>query len=315
MNAPAAQVVSSLGAKQGAALPSNLHNKLGTPSFARLRASEGPIVEGRLRELKLDPVEPTFDLKHITEINRRLLPNVYQDAGKLSDRYREMYVEGMLKEVRESFTDTRGKESLVYAMAEGVARLDKHYLFRDARRATNEVFLGQLANTREYEVDFKRLNAKGWNTTLDAVQIDRDEHDRIAMMQPDSDEAPEPYIANLMPVRAMIRSVTQTSQAAAFTDWVKYQEDRILLARYPDLEPVIYRLQGIESTLRFKYRDYRDALSDREGEGVRQAVKVKNEMEKYYGRTERWLNGEMTPQKTWNNAIGKLLAHDHTMDR
>lgn len=60
-----------------------LKNKLGFTSTGELNAAEAEITKLTMAELFIDPVDASFDLKHLQEIHFRLFQDVYEWAGQI----------------------------------------------------------------------------------------------------------------------------------------------------------------------------------------------------------------------------------------
>jgi cell filamentation protein len=60
-----------------------LHNKLGLSTSGELESAEREITHAALIFLKESPVQPSYDLRHLCAIHRRIFGDIYDWAGQL----------------------------------------------------------------------------------------------------------------------------------------------------------------------------------------------------------------------------------------
>jgi cell filamentation protein len=149
-----------------------LHNKLGLRTTGELDAAEREITHAALIFLKAAPVPPSYDLRHLCAIHRRIFGDIYDWAGQLrtvaiaksswfclpqyiessaAEVFRALHGESLLRGLtRESFT-----ERLSYYLGE----INAIHPFREGNGRAQRAFFEQLAAEAGFILDWQHLDA------------------------------------------------------------------------------------------------------------------------------------------------------------
>lgn len=157
-------------------------NKIGAETIEDLFEKERDIVDIRILELKMNPVDGNFDFNHLKTIHQRMFGDVYKTAGV--DRYdagfRGMFVkenlgapgetmfvhgEKLKKTAGRLFDGLREKRFLknleqadfVQQAAGFFSDLNMLHPFREGNGRTQRIFMEQLAETAGYRLDLSRI--------------------------------------------------------------------------------------------------------------------------------------------------------------
>jgi cell filamentation protein len=149
-----------------------LRNKLGLSTTRELETAEREITHAALILLKQSPVQPTYDLRHLCAIHRRIFGDIYDWAGRLRTVAiakrawfcLPQYIESAAAEV---FRALLG-ESLLRGLPRNVftERLT-HYLgevnaihpFREGNGRAQRAFFEQLSSDAGFILDWQHLDA------------------------------------------------------------------------------------------------------------------------------------------------------------
>jgi cell filamentation protein len=149
-----------------------LRNKLGLSAAGKLEAAEREITHAALIFLKESPVRPSYDLRHLCAIHRRIFGDIYDWAGELrtvaiakgtwfclpqyiepaaAEVFRALHEENLLRGLpRDAFT-----ERLTYYLGE----VNAIHPFREGNGRAQRAFFGQLASDAGFILDWQHLDA------------------------------------------------------------------------------------------------------------------------------------------------------------
>ena len=149
-----------------------LRNKLGLITTGELEAAEREITHAALIFLRESPVPPTYDLRHLRAIHRRIFGDLYDWAGQLrtvaiakgtwfclpqyiesaaADVFRALHDENLLRGLpRDAFT-----ERLTYYLGE----VNAVHPFREGNGRAQRAFFEQLASDAGFTLDWQHLDA------------------------------------------------------------------------------------------------------------------------------------------------------------
>jgi cell filamentation protein len=149
-----------------------LRNKLGLSAARELQTAEREITHAALIFLKEAPVPPSYDLRHLCAIHRRIFGDIYDWGGQLrtvaiakgswfclpqyiessaAEIFRALHGESLLRGLpREMFT-----ERLTYYLGE----INAIHPFREGNGRAQRAFFEQLASDAGFILDWQRLDA------------------------------------------------------------------------------------------------------------------------------------------------------------
>jgi cell filamentation protein, protein adenylyltransferase len=149
-----------------------LRNKLGLRTAEELQAAEREITHAALIFLKESPVPPSYDLRHLCAIHRRIFGDIYQWAGQrrtvaiakgswfclpqyiessAAEIFRALHGEGLLRGLpRDVFT-----ERLTYYLGE----VNAVHPFREGNGRAQRAFFEQLTGDAGFTLDWQHLDA------------------------------------------------------------------------------------------------------------------------------------------------------------
>jgi len=149
-----------------------LRNKLGLRATGGLEAAEREITHAALIYLKESPVPPSYDLRHLCSIHRRIFGDIYDWAGQLrtvaiakgswfclpqhiessaAEMFRALHSEGLLRGLpRGVFT-----ERLTYYLGE----VNAVHPFREGNGRAQRAFFEQLTSDAGFILDWQHLDA------------------------------------------------------------------------------------------------------------------------------------------------------------
>jgi cell filamentation protein len=149
-----------------------LRNKLGLRTTGELEAAEREITHAALIFLKESPVPPSYDLRHLCAIHRRIFGDIYDWAGQLrtvaiakgswfclpqyiessaAATFQALHDESLLRGLpRETFT-----ERLTFYLGE----INAIHPFREGNGRAQRAFLEQLAGDAGFVLDWQHLDA------------------------------------------------------------------------------------------------------------------------------------------------------------
>jgi cell filamentation protein len=149
-----------------------LHNKLGLSTPDELEDAEREITHAALIFLKESRVSPSYDLRHLCAIHRRIFGDIYDWAGQLrtvaiakgtwfclpqyiessaAEAFRALHGENLLRGLpRDVFT-----ERLTHYLGE----VNAIHPFREGNGRTQRAFFEQLAGDAGFILDWQHLDA------------------------------------------------------------------------------------------------------------------------------------------------------------
>jgi cell filamentation protein len=149
-----------------------LHNRLGLSAAGELEVAEREITHAALIFLKESPVPPSYDLRHLCAIHRRIFGDIYDWAGQLRtvaiakgswfclpryiessavESFRALHGESLLRGLpRDVFT-----ERLTYYLGE----VNAVHPFREGNGRAQRAFFEQLASDAGFILDWQHLDA------------------------------------------------------------------------------------------------------------------------------------------------------------
>jgi cell filamentation protein len=151
-----------------------LRNKFGLQDPVQAHTMETRLAYQRVTELVQDPVQGNFDLKHLLEINRRTLQDMYEWAGKLRDAPTQTAVVNLPHCLPEYLLDEsdrvfRGlqRDNLLQGMDDNqfADRLAHHWgeltalhPSLDGNTRSQRVFMDQLTQSTGRSIDWSAVN-------------------------------------------------------------------------------------------------------------------------------------------------------------
>jgi cell filamentation protein len=149
-----------------------LRNKLGLRAPAELETAEREITHAALIFLKESPVQPSYDLRHLCAVHRRIFGDVYDWAGQLrtvaiakgswfclpqyiessaADIFRALHGENLLRGLpRDMFTER---------LAHYLGEINAVHPFREGNGRAQRAFFEQLASDAGFILDWQHLDA------------------------------------------------------------------------------------------------------------------------------------------------------------
>ena len=152
-----------------------LINRLGITNTQALNEAEAAISKVAFAELIANPIEPTFNLKHMCRIHHYLFSDIYEWAGQL--RQTEISKGGQLflpyrkiEDVSAEVFDQLHKDSFLrelditdfaYKAAYYLGRVNMIHPFREGNGRVQRIFLDQLAELSGYAFQWGGVSGKG----------------------------------------------------------------------------------------------------------------------------------------------------------
>jgi cell filamentation protein len=148
-----------------------LRNKLGLRTAEELQAAEREITHAALILLGESPVPPSYDLRHMCAIHRRVFGDIYEWAGRprtvaiakdwfclpqyiessAAEIFRALHGEGLLRGLpRDVFTDR---------LASYLGEVNAVHPFREGNGRAQRAFFEQLASDAGFILDWQHLDA------------------------------------------------------------------------------------------------------------------------------------------------------------
>lgn len=151
-----------------------LRNRLGITNTSELNQAEAAISGAAMAELIAEPVDPTFDLRHLCEIHLRLFSDIYEWAGQtrkaeISKGDRLFLPYRKIPQVSaEIFSELRTENFLQHLDRTEFARRAAYYLgrinmvhpFREGNGRVQRVFLDQLAELSGYAFEWSAISGE-----------------------------------------------------------------------------------------------------------------------------------------------------------
>jgi cell filamentation protein len=151
-----------------------LKNLLGHTDTAALNEAERLISQQTLAQLIASPVEPTFDLRHLCEIHRRLFRHVYPFAGQIRkveiSKGNKLFLPYALiqKEAEDCFTRLAeenylsGLDACTFGRRAGfyLGWINKIHAFREGNGRTQRVLIDQLASQNDYFIEWSAVSGQ-----------------------------------------------------------------------------------------------------------------------------------------------------------
>ncbi|AHK14623.1 MAG: Fic family protein [Thalassolituus sp.] len=151
-----------------------LKNLLGHTNTTSLNEAERRITQQTLAQLIASPVQPSFDLKHLAEIHRRIFRHVYPFAGELRKveigKGNKLFLPYALihREAAACFSQLmtenylRGLDANTFGQRAGfyLGWINKIHAFREGNGRTQRVFIDQLASQNDYFIEWSSISGQ-----------------------------------------------------------------------------------------------------------------------------------------------------------
>jgi len=148
-----------------------LFNKLGLSTAAGLEAAEREITHAALILLYESPVTPTYDLRHLCEIHRRIFGDIYDWAGQIRTvaiakgamfclpQYIQSSAAVIFNELREEGS-LRGldRDAFTGRLGHYLGEVNALHPFREGNGRAQRAFFGQLAREAGYTLAWQHLD-------------------------------------------------------------------------------------------------------------------------------------------------------------
>jgi cell filamentation protein len=160
-----------------------MKNKLGIDDFQKLRTYEYYMTQARSNELSANPIKGSFDLDHLKKIHEYLFGDIYDWAGKprtvdiakMTGPTTEtpfaahedfgMLDFGLQETLKESnYLKGITRDETVKALTKTYVILNTMHPFPEGNGRATQLFMSQLANEADYNLDFKMISARLWNS-------------------------------------------------------------------------------------------------------------------------------------------------------
>lgn len=145
-----------------------LHNKLGLITTEELETAEREITHAALIFLRESPVKPSYDLRHLCAVHRRIFGDIYDWAGQLRTvaiakgtwfclpQYIESAAAGIFRALRDEnllrgLNRSTFTERLTYYLGE----VNAVHPFREGNGRAQRAFFEQLASDADFILDWK----------------------------------------------------------------------------------------------------------------------------------------------------------------
>jgi cell filamentation protein len=148
-----------------------LLNKLGLDTAAGLEAAEREITHAALILLNEAPVPPTYDLRHLCEIHRRIFGDIYDWAGQIRTvaiaktamfclpQYIQSSAASIFSNLRdEGFLRSLDQDAFTWRLAHYFGEVNALHPFREGNGRAQRAFFGQLARDAGYTLTWQHLN-------------------------------------------------------------------------------------------------------------------------------------------------------------
>ena len=153
-------------------LPSGVFkNKFGITDGEELAKQEDVYVGLRSLELVYNPIELTFDLKHLQKIHKHIFQDIYSWAGEIRDvniykgnsfcncRFIESEANKLFNKLAEDnhlkgLSKTDFSKKVAYYFGE----INALHPFRDGNGRTQRIFILELAKSAGYQLDFQKVS-------------------------------------------------------------------------------------------------------------------------------------------------------------
>lgn len=207
-------------------------NKPGIKHDNAFKEFERGATTARSYELKANPVEQTFDIKHVQQIHKHLYQDIYDWAGKFtaevaaslnrapapgqpSERNElDRVYEGIRSRI---LVPKLGKESFVSEMAKASRDLHSKPLFYSGNEKAFQVFMTDVAQAGKYHLDLSKVSMQDW----------QEAHHRMNHGGRDAGDG--------VMLRSIIRENTRPLRALEFESAVYYDYRRPAIRAFPEL--------------------------------------------------------------------------------
>ena len=148
-----------------------LYNKLGLRTTAELEAAEREITHAALILLDETPVPPSYDLRHLREIHKRIFGDIYEWAGQIRmvaiakgamfclPQYIDSSAAIIFRELRDE-NCPRGlrRDAFVERLAYYLGEVNALHPFREGNGRAQRAFFGQLARNAGFTLAWQHLD-------------------------------------------------------------------------------------------------------------------------------------------------------------
>lgn len=150
-----------------------LINKLGITDAGHLHEAEREITSLRISRAKVQPIQGTFDLKHLMAIHRYIFGDIYAWAGEIrwvniskgnvfcQAQYIEQNANELFTKLKhESYLGTVSPNEIPLRLAHYLGEINVIHPFREGNGRAQRLFIEYLAQRNGYTVDFSTVTDK-----------------------------------------------------------------------------------------------------------------------------------------------------------
>jgi cell filamentation protein len=161
------------------------HNKLGITDRKELATVEYMLTDLRIAQLRLDPIQGTFDLDHLRQVHRHIFQDLYGWAGKertlnfskvdpahpgwkstFAPHNQIPLIAKSIADDLKAWDNLKGLERPVFANKLAMIYVKFNYMhpFPEGNGRSTQTLLSQLARNAGHHLQFDKVSALAWNT-------------------------------------------------------------------------------------------------------------------------------------------------------
>lgn len=251
-------------------------NKLGITDEKMLRKFEYSVASLNGAELIRSPIQGKYDLEHMNSINKHLLKEVYDWAGKprtldfakddpIDSRWttpfaRARDVEQLAAQISDDLVkknELKGleKKEFVNELNEVYHKLNYLHPFPEGNGRTTQLLISQLAKNAGYEIDFKSMDKNVWNLAAarGQTQVNLENGERRpgdkSFMRDVLDKHVHPLDKSIQkePDTVAKRALAPTSKRTEESLSFEFDKPQDAVRKHPELLPAFAAMQTAKS--------------------------------------------------------------------